>query len=213
MVLTLAGGWTWPPLPSFSGPSSSSLTSTPPAIVCDLTQVEAIDPLRAGVFPRSRISPSAGQPRPWCCVPAVAGRRQPPPPEGGALSGDVSRAWTRRWPMPAPDPPRLLERLMLGPLRAAARAGQGPRRRCVAVGTGGPGRVGRTVASSLATTPCPCRHSAGAAEIAAAGGDAGSWSGACWPCQQVAAWRRRPPGAYRSGRGPAGIDSCRQRPG
>jgi anti-anti-sigma regulatory factor len=51
MVLTLAGRLDLAAAPQLQQPVLKQLDQHPPAIVCDLAQVEAIDPLRAGVFP------------------------------------------------------------------------------------------------------------------------------------------------------------------
>jgi hypothetical protein len=80
------------------------LAEHPPAIICDLAQVEAIDPLCAGVFTSIR-HPALGWPGTALVLsgtrPVVADTllRQ-----GRRAAWRCTPAWTRHWPLRAPDP-------------------------------------------------------------------------------------------------------------
>jgi hypothetical protein len=89
VVLTLAGRLDLAAAPQVQRAILKQLAEQPPAIICDLGQVEAIDPLSA-------IPLSAGRARPWSC--AAPGRRWPTPSCGGGrpLAWRCLPAWTRR---------------------------------------------------------------------------------------------------------------------
>jgi anti-anti-sigma factor len=64
VVLTLAGRLDPGTAPRLQRVILKQLAEQPPAIICDLSRVEAIDPLCAGVFTSIRHPPLAGRARP-----------------------------------------------------------------------------------------------------------------------------------------------------
>jgi anti-anti-sigma factor len=124
VVLTLAGRLDLPAAPQLQRAILKQLAQQPPAIICDLSQVEAIDPLCAGVFTAIR-HPALGWPGSalvlWAAQPAVADtllqlgilRRLAVYP---SLHQALQHARAR--------PPWLREKLALGPVPTAARDGR-----------------------------------------------------------------------------------------
>jgi anti-anti-sigma factor len=122
VVLTLAGRLDPGAAPELQRAILKQVAEQPPAIICDLTQVGTIDPLCAGVFTSIR-HPALGWPRTALLLcgsrPAVAdtlrqlgiaGRLAMYPSLDQALANARAR------------PPRVRERLTLGPVPTAARA-------------------------------------------------------------------------------------------
>ena len=123
-VLTLTGRLDLAAAPQVKRAILKQLAEQPPTIICDLGQVEAIDPLCAGVFASIR-HPALGWPG---TALVLSGTR----PAVAALL--VRQGVARRLAMyPSLDqalhhardrPPRLRERLALGPVPTAAGAGR-----------------------------------------------------------------------------------------
>jgi anti-anti-sigma factor len=175
-VLTLAGPIDVAAVPQVQRAILKHLAQQPPAIICDLAQVEAIDPLCAGVFTSIR-HPTLGWPNTTLvlCAPApqVADilRRH-----GLARQLAIHPSLEEALANARARPPRLSERLLLGPAPTAARAGRGfVRQVCRRWGAGGADRAGRAGGQRADhQRRGPCRHGPGAAHgaapIPAAGG-------------------------------------------
>jgi anti-anti-sigma factor len=124
-VLTLVGRLDLAAAPQLQRAILKQLADHPPAIVCDLAQVESIDPLCAGVFTSIR-HPELGWPNTALVLcaprPPVADllRRQ-----GMARHLGIHRSLEAALANARARPPRLAERLLLGPAPTAARAGRG----------------------------------------------------------------------------------------
>ena len=123
VVLALVGRLDLAAAPQVQRAILKQLAGQPPAIICDLGQVEAIDPLCAEVFTSIR-HPAFGWPG-TALVLAAPGRRWRSSSSGTGCtaSGDVpSLDQALRY---ARDrPPRLRERLVLEPVPTAAAAGR-----------------------------------------------------------------------------------------
>jgi hypothetical protein len=149
--------------PASAGPSSSSLTSTlRPSSATSPSWRRSIRYTGCPLDPASR--PLLDNHDPGAVCQPAAGGRQPPPPHGGALSGDVSEPGRGAGQCPRPTP------TVAGAPDAGATA---------CGGSGWPRSAGEVCRRWLwrAWPSRPrgaCRHGAGAAEIAAAGGGAGS---------------------------------------
>jgi LuxR family maltose regulon positive regulatory protein len=124
VVLTLAGRLDLAAAPHVQRAVLKELTGNPPAIICDLGQVEAIDPLCAGVFTSIR-HPALG----WPGTALVLCGARPPVADTLVRRG----TWKLLAIYPTLDqalanararPPWLREHLALGPLPTAARAGR-----------------------------------------------------------------------------------------
>jgi LuxR family transcriptional regulator, maltose regulon positive regulatory protein len=125
VVLTLAGRLDLAAVPQLRRMILKQLADQPPAIICDLTQVEAIDPLCAATFSSLR-HPALG----WPGTALILCGAQPAVAEIISQQGLAQRlvmypdleqaqanARTRSW--------QLRERLALGPVPTAAAAGRG----------------------------------------------------------------------------------------
>jgi len=121
VVLTLTGRLDLAAAPHVQRAILKELAERPEAVICDLGQVEAIDPLCAGLFSSLR-HPALGWPGTALVLcsaqPAIADAlrtagRQPIYP---SLDKALAKARSR--------PPHLRERLVLGPVPSAARAGR-----------------------------------------------------------------------------------------
>jgi anti-anti-sigma factor len=90
-VLTLARRLDLAAAPQLQRAILKHLAQHPPAIVCDLAQVEVMDPLCAGVFTSIR-HPALGWPNTTMvlCAPTAGGRHSPPP-RGGRAGGEPSQ--------------------------------------------------------------------------------------------------------------------------
>src|SRR5215207_5339771 len=124
VVLTLVGRLDLPAAPQVQRAILKQLAEPPPAIICDLAQVEGIDPLCAGVFTSMR-HPALG----WPATALVLCGTQPAVAEVLVQLG-VARSLTM---YPNLDqalanartrPQRLRARLTLGPVLTAAAAGR-----------------------------------------------------------------------------------------
>ena len=152
VVLTLAGKLDLAAVPQLRRTILKQLADQPPAIICDLTQVEAIDPLCAATFSSLR-HPALG----WPGTALILCGAQP------AVAETISQqGLTQRLAM-YPDleqaqanartrPPQLRERLALGPVPTAAAAGRGfVREVCGRWGLRGLAEPAALVASELVT--------------------------------------------------------------
>jgi anti-anti-sigma factor len=151
-VLTLAGHLDLLAAPQLHRAILKQLAQHPPAIVCDLAQVEAIDPLCAGVFASIR-HPTLGWPNTALvlCAPR-------PPVAAILLRQGVARQVAIHSSLEAAlanaraRPPRLRERLLLGPVPTVARVGRGfVREVCGRWGLEGLAEPAALVASELIT--------------------------------------------------------------
>jgi anti-anti-sigma factor len=124
VVLTLAGRLDLAAVPELQRAILQQLAEHPPAIICDLGQVEAIDPLCAQMFTSLR-HPALGWP--GTAVVLCGARR-------AVADVLVGKGLARLAMYPGLDqalanararPPRLHERLPLGPVPTAAGAGRG----------------------------------------------------------------------------------------
>ena len=101
VVLTLAGRLDLAAAPQLQRAILKQLAEQPPAIICDLDQVEAIDPLCSGVFASIR-HPALG----WPATALVLCGTQPAVADTLAQLGMAPHLAMypslRRWPMPAP---------------------------------------------------------------------------------------------------------------
>src|SRR5918994_1813517 len=124
VVLTLAGRLDLPAAPRLQRAILKQLAQQPPAIICDLGQVEAIDPLCAGVFTAIR-HPALG----WPATALVLCGAQP------AVADTLLKLGIPRYLAMYPSldqalqhararPPWLREKLALGPVPTAARDGR-----------------------------------------------------------------------------------------
>jgi LuxR family maltose regulon positive regulatory protein len=124
VVLTLAGRLDLPAAPRLQRAILKQLAQQPPAIICDLGQVEAIDPLCAGVFSAIR-HPALG----WPATTLVLCGAQP------AVADTLLQLGIPRYLAMYPSldqalqhararPPWLREKLALGPVPTAARDGR-----------------------------------------------------------------------------------------
>jgi LuxR family transcriptional regulator, maltose regulon positive regulatory protein len=124
VVLTLAGRLDLTTAPQVQRAILKQLAEQPPAIVCDLGQVQEIDPLCAGLFSSIR-HPALG----WPGTALVLCGARP------AVADLLIRHGVAKYLAMYPSldqalanararPPRLLERLALGPVPTAARAGR-----------------------------------------------------------------------------------------
>jgi anti-anti-sigma factor len=124
IVLTLAGSLDLATAPQLQRAILKQVADQPPAIICDLAQVEATDPLCAGVFTSIR-HPDLGWPNTTLVLcaprPAVADllRRQ-----GVARYLGMHRSLEEALANARARPSRLAERLLLGPAPTAVRAGR-----------------------------------------------------------------------------------------
>ena len=125
VVLTLAGRLDLAAAPQLQRAILKQLAQQPPAIICDLGQVEAIDPLCAGVFTSIR-HPALG----WPGTALILCGTRP------AVADILLRLKVARYPAMYPSldqalamvgvrPPWLQERLALEPVPTAARVGRG----------------------------------------------------------------------------------------
>jgi anti-anti-sigma factor len=124
VVLTLAGRLDMTAAPQLQRAILKQLAGHPPAIICDLDQVEGIDPLCAGVFTSIR-HPALGWPGTalvLCAVPAqvAATLLQLGVAQHLAIYPSLDQALANA----RARPPRLRDRLPLGPVPTAARAGR-----------------------------------------------------------------------------------------
>jgi hypothetical protein len=120
IVLTLAGRLDLAAAPRIQRVLLKHLSDQPPAVICDLSRVEAIDPCAPASSPPPAIARSAGQPPAWCC--AVPGQRSPTYSLscGCRTSCRCTRPWTRHSLTRArARPPYLSEQLRLGPVPSA----------------------------------------------------------------------------------------------
>jgi anti-anti-sigma factor len=143
VVLTLAGRLDLAAASELQRAILKQLAEHPPAVICDLSQVEAIDPVCAGVFISLR-HPALGWPG---TALVLCGTRR------AVADTLVGQGVVRRLAMyPSLDealanararPPRLYERLPLGPVPTAAGAGRAfVGEVCGRWGLPGAGRVG-----------------------------------------------------------------------
>jgi LuxR family transcriptional regulator, maltose regulon positive regulatory protein len=124
VVLTLAGRLDLAAVPELQRAILKQLAEHPPAIICDLGQVEAIDPLCAQMFTSLR-HPALGWPGTAVVLcgarPAVADVLVGQGVARLAMYPSLDRALANA----RARPPRLYERLPLGPVPTAAGAGRG----------------------------------------------------------------------------------------
>jgi hypothetical protein len=118
VVLTLAGRLALAAAPKVQRAILKQLAEHPPAIICDLSQVEAIDPVCAEVFTSIR-HPALGWP--GGARPAVADILLQ---EGVARRLAMYPSLNQALKNARARPPRLYERLPLGPVPTAAAAGR-----------------------------------------------------------------------------------------
>jgi anti-anti-sigma factor len=151
-VLILAGPLDLAAAPELQRAILKELAQPPPAIICDLANVEVVDPLCAGVFTSIR-HPDLGWPNTALvlCAPRTRVinvlRRQ-----GVARLLAIHPSLEEALANARARPPRLRERLLLGPAPAAARAGRGfVREVCARWGLGGLVEPAVLVASELIT--------------------------------------------------------------
>jgi anti-anti-sigma factor len=142
VVLSLVGRLDLAAAPQVQRAILKQLAEQPPAIICDLGQVEAIDPLCAGVFTSIR-HPALSWPGTALMLCAarpvvVDTLRRLGVADRLAMYASLDQALARV----GTRPPALSERLALAPVAAAAGSGVPFWGRCVAVGDleGWPGR-------------------------------------------------------------------------
>jgi anti-anti-sigma factor len=152
VVLALAGRLDVAAAPQLQRAILKQLAEHPPAIICDLGQVEALDPLCAGVFSSIR-HPALGWPGTALVLCAVR-----PPVADTLLQLGVARhlaiypTLNEALANARARPPRLRERLALGPTSTAVRAGRGfVREVCRGWGVGALAEPAALVASELVT--------------------------------------------------------------
>ena len=125
VVLTLVGRLDLAAAPQVQRAILKQLVEQPPAIICDLSGVEGIDPLCAGVFTSMAASCAwLARARPWCC--AASSRRWPTPSSelGVARSLSMYPSLDEALANARARPQRLRARLTLGPVLTAAAAGR-----------------------------------------------------------------------------------------
>jgi anti-anti-sigma factor len=152
VVLTLAGRLDLATAPQVQRAILKQLAEHPTAIICDLGQVEAIDPLCAGLFTSLR-HPALGWPSTALVLfgvrPAVADTLHA---HGVAQYLAIYPSLNEALANTRTRPSRLRERLMLGPVPTAARAGREfVREVCGRWGLEGLGDPAALLASELVT--------------------------------------------------------------